>query len=210
MTVRDKSVAPRARVSSGVDWLSLDMTFEADGVGVDERELRECLESGRRLVKLQDGTYAPVKTDEVSEILERMAEIYATSGNGRTLPLAQAGRVQELLSLVTNTNVTPAAKQLFSKLQSIEEIEQVAKPRALKATLRPYQKEGFSWLVFLHELNAGGILADDMGLGKTVQTIALLLWLKGKSKTKITHLVVAPTIGRAELAARDREVRARR
>jgi superfamily II DNA or RNA helicase len=193
VTVRDKSVAPRARVSSGVDWLSLDMTFESDGVGVDERELRECLESGRRLVKLQDGTYAPVKTDEVSEILERMAEIYATSGNGRTLPLAQAGRVQDLLSLVTNSNVTPAAKQLFAKLQDINEIEQVAKPRALKATLRPYQKEGFSWLVFLHELSAGGILADDMGLGKTVQAIALLLWLKGKSKTKITHLVVAPT-----------------
>jgi SNF2 family DNA or RNA helicase len=122
-----------------------------------------------------------------------MAEIYATSGNGRTLPLAQAGRVQDLLSLMSNTSVTPAAKQLFSKLQNVTEIEQVAKPRALKATLRPYQKEGFSWLVFLHELNAGGILADDMGLGKTVQAIALLLWLKGKSKTKITHLVVAPT-----------------
>jgi SNF2 family DNA or RNA helicase len=193
VTVRDKALTSRARVSSGVDWLSLDMTFEVDGVGADERELRECLESGRRLVRLQDGTYAPVRTDEVKEILERMAEIYATSGNGKTLPLAQAGRVQDLLSLIGNSQVTPATKQLFSKLQSISEIEQVAKPRSLKATLRPYQKEGYSWLVFLHELNTGGILADDMGLGKTVQTIALLVWLKGKSKTKIKHLVVAPT-----------------
>ena len=66
VTVRDKAVTTRARVSSGVDWLSLDMTFEVDGVGADERELRECLESGRRLVRLQDGTYAPVKTEEVS------------------------------------------------------------------------------------------------------------------------------------------------
>jgi superfamily II DNA or RNA helicase len=193
VTVRDKALTTRARVSSGVDWLSLDMTFEVDGVGADERELRECLESGRRLVRLQDGTYAPVRTDEVKEILERMAEIYATSGNGKTLPLAQAGRVQDLLSLIGNSQVTPATKQLFSKMQSISEIEQVAKPRSLKATLRPYQKEGYSWLVFLHELNTGGILADDMGLGKTVQTIALLVWLKGKSKTKIKHLVVAPT-----------------
>jgi SNF2 family DNA or RNA helicase len=193
VTVRDQAVTTRARVSSGVDWLSLDMTFEVNGVAADERELRECLESGRRLVRLQDGTYAPVRTEEVKEILERMAEIYATSGNGKTLPLAQAGRVQDLLSLVGNSQITPAAKQLFSKLQSIGEIEQVAKPRALKATLRPYQKEGFSWLVFLHELNTGGILADDMGLGKTVQTIALLVWLKGKAKSKIKHLVVAPT-----------------
>jgi superfamily II DNA or RNA helicase len=193
VVVRDSSIAPKARVSSGVDWLSLDMRFESGGVAVDERELRECLESGRRLVRLEDGSYAPVKADEVGEILERMAEIYATSGNGKTLPLAQAGRVQDLLSLVDNSSVTPAAKSLFGKLQNVAEIEQIAKPRSLKATLRPYQKEGFSWLVFLHELNAGGILADDMGLGKTVQTIALLLWLKAKSKTKIIHLVVAPT-----------------
>ena len=193
VTVRDKSITSRARVSSGVDWLSLDMIFESGGVGVDERELRECLESGRRLVKLKDGTYAPVKVEEVTEILARMAEIYATSGAGKQLPLAQAGRVQDLLELVGQKVVTPAAKELFSKLQNVGEIEQIAKPRSLKATLRPYQKEGFSWLVFLHEMNTGGILADDMGLGKTVQAIALLLWLKAKSKTKIRHLVVAPT-----------------
>jgi superfamily II DNA or RNA helicase len=193
VTVRDKSLAPRARVSSGVDWLSLDMIFESDGVAADEQELRECLESGRRLVRLKDGTYAPVQADQVNEILERMAEIYATGGAGKKLPLAQAGRVQDLLSLINNSNVTPAAKELFSRLQSVEEIEQIPKPRSLKATLRPYQKEGFSWLGFLHELKTGGILADDMGLGKTVQTIALLVWLKAKSKTKIMHLVVAPT-----------------
>src|SRR5207248_6032272 len=51
VTVRDKAIAPRARVSSGVDWLSLDMVFESGGVAADERELRECLESGRRLVR---------------------------------------------------------------------------------------------------------------------------------------------------------------
>ncbi|MCZ7681002.1 MAG: DEAD/DEAH box helicase [Sandaracinaceae bacterium] len=46
--------------------------------------------------------------------------------------------------------------------------------------------------MFLHEVGAGGILADDMGLGKTLQTIALLLWAKNKSKRKLS-LVIAPT-----------------
>ncbi|MDH5670590.1 MAG: DEAD/DEAH box helicase [Myxococcales bacterium] len=193
VTVRDSSVSPRARVSSGVDWLSLDMVFESGGVAVDQRELRECLESGRKLVRLEDGTYAPVKQDEVGEILERMAEIYATGGDGKKLSLAQAGRVQDLLSLVGKSSVTPTAKKLFTKLQNIGEIESITKPRSLKATLRPYQKDGLSWLVFLHGLNTGGILADDMGLGKTVQAIALLLWLKSKNKKKVRHLVVAPT-----------------
>jgi superfamily II DNA or RNA helicase len=193
LNVRASNVQPRARVSSGVDWLSLDMKFEVDGVAVSERELRECLESGRKLVRLEDGSYAPVKTEEVGEILERMAEIYATSGSTDKLSLAQAGRVQDLLTLVNRSSVTPATKELFAKLQNVGDIEQIAKPRNLKANLRPYQKEGFSWLVFLHEMATGGILADDMGLGKTVQAIALMLWVKAKTKKKLTQLVVAPT-----------------
>ena len=47
-------------------------------------------------------------------------------------------------------------------------------PASLRATLRPYQVEGFQWLSFLYEHRMGGILADDMGLGKTVQALALL------------------------------------
>jgi superfamily II DNA or RNA helicase len=191
--VRSKAVTSNARVSSGVDWLSLDMLFESEGVAVDEAELRQCLEKGRRLVRLSDGSYAPVKPEEVGDILERMAEIVASSGPGKKLSLAQAGRVQELLSLVGRSVVSEGTKDLFGRLGDISKIEQIAKPRSLKATLRPYQKEGFSWLVFLHEMKTGGILADDMGLGKTVEALALLLWLKAKSSKRLTHLVVAPT-----------------
>ncbi|MDD9970602.1 MAG: SNF2-related protein [Myxococcales bacterium] len=192
--VRDSSVSPRARVSSGVDWLSVDMVFEVGGVAVDQDELRSCLEKGRHLVQLEDGTFAPIEAEQVSEILERMAEIYAgTEGKGK-VSLAQAGRVQDLLKLVGKPAVTSAAKQLFGRLNDVGEVEQIAKPRSLKASLRPYQKQGFSWLVFLHGMATGGILADDMGLGKTVQTIALLLWLKSKhKKEKLRHMVVAPT-----------------
>ena len=193
--IRDSSVTPQVRVGSGVDWLSVDVAFMVNGIAVDEDELRSALEKGRRLVKLPDGTYAPLRAEEVSEVMERMAELVANSGPGK-IPLAQAGRVQELLRLVgTHQSVTPGAKALFGKLGDTADIEQIAKPRTLKVKeFRDYQKRGFSWLVFLHELKTGGILADDMGLGKTLQTIALLCWLK--SKFKDDHkptLVVAPT-----------------
>ena len=192
VTVRDESVTPQMRVSSGVDWLNLDMAFTAGGAAVREEELRACLEHGRRLVQLEDGTYAPVDPEKVGDVLMRMAEIYATAGMKDKLPLSQAGRVQDLLKMVENAKVSASAKTLFAKLEDIDEIPSVAKPRTLKADLRPYQKDGYSWLVFLHELNSGGILADDMGLGKTIQTIALLLWAKGKYKKKL-NLVIAPT-----------------
>ncbi|MBK8170200.1 MAG: SNF2 helicase associated domain-containing protein [Sandaracinaceae bacterium] len=192
VTIRNSAVSPRMRVSSGVDWLSLDMSFDAGGIAVDEDELRMCLSQGRRLVKLKDGTYAAVDPSQVGQVLERMAEIVASSGGGKKLPLSQAGRVQDLLRLVGDTNITPTARDMFGKFDDIGAIDPVAKPRTLKADLRPYQKEGFSWLVFLHNAKTGGILADDMGLGKTLQTIALLCWMKAKDKEGIS-LVVAPT-----------------
>jgi superfamily II DNA or RNA helicase len=50
-------------------------------------------------------------------------------------------------------------------------------PAGLRATLRPYQQEGFHFLTHLSVLGFGGVLADDMGLGKTVQALAWLLYL---------------------------------
>ena len=193
INLRSTPVGAQLRVSSGVDWLNLDMAFVAEGVAVDADELRMCLEHGRHLVMLDDGSYAPVRAEDVGEILERMAEIYAGQGVREKLPLSQAGRVQDLLRLVGDAIVTPAAKDLFTKLGSVDQIPAIPKPRNLRVeTFRDYQKRGFSWMVFLHQCGTGGILADDMGLGKTLQAIALLLWAKNKEKRKL-NLVIAPT-----------------
>ncbi len=59
--------------------------------------------------------------------------------------------------------------------------------------LRPYQLRGYEWLLSLHALGMGGILADDMGLGKTVQTLSALLSCVQEEKEKLPSLIVAPT-----------------
>ena len=51
-------------------------------------------------------------------------------------------------------------------------------PRHLFDTLYPYQQQGVSWLLRLHQQQVGGILADEMGLGKTIQIVAALIALK--------------------------------
>lgn len=48
-------------------------------------------------------------------------------------------------------------------------------PKTLNATLRPYQEEGFRWMIGHMNAAAGCCLSDDMGLGKTVQSIAVIL-----------------------------------
>jgi superfamily II DNA or RNA helicase len=190
--VRRKPIGAFARVSSGMDWLSVKVSFESEGVAVDRDELRRCLTEGRRYVRLADGSFAPIDAEAVRAMLDREIELLAAAGRSGKIPLAQAGRVQELLLQVHGAQVSASARELFQRLSNIDEIEATKKPRLLKATLRPYQEAGLSWLKFVHDIASGGVLADDMGLGKTVQTIALLLAIKQQDK-KVKALIVAPT-----------------
>lgn len=66
-------------------------------------------------------------------------------------------------------------KEKYKKLANIEIKKTDEKiPEGVKAQLRPYQAEGFSWMHNLQKNNFGICLADDMGLGKTLQTLTLL------------------------------------
>jgi len=75
----------------------------------------------------------------------------------------------------------------FKKLSRINSGQNIQTeiPSTLKATMRNYQKEGFSWMVQLYENQLGGCLADDMGLGKTLQALALLLKVKKKKSLSL-------------------------
>ena len=66
-------------------------------------------------------------------------------------------------------------------------------PPHLDRILRPYQKEGFSFLYRTTERGFGACLADDMGLGKTLQAIAWLDTLRRQGKLEtVPALIVAP------------------
>ena len=80
-------------------------------------------------------------------------------------------------------------QSMADRIANIHKIN-IERQGELLAELRPYQSEGFSWMLSLHENKFGGILADDMGLGKTLQTIALLVHLyseKGNADTSETE-----------------------
>ncbi|KAL8731624.1 MAG: hypothetical protein Q9166_003312 [cf. Caloplaca sp. 2 TL-2023] len=62
-----------------------------------------------------------------------------------------------------------------------EELAQ--QPRGIKASMKPYQLSGLSFLVYLHRNGVSGILGDEMGLGKTLQTLSLIQYLKEQRKS---------------------------
>ncbi|RYE79495.1 MAG: hypothetical protein EOO74_03630, partial [Myxococcales bacterium] len=192
-SVRSTPLGAFAKVSSGVDWLSLRLSFESEGIGVERDELVRCIAEGRKYVRLDDGSFATFDADHVRTLLDREVELMTSANKSGKLPLSQAGRLQELLGqLGEKGQVSAGAQELFKKLASIDSIGPAKKPRSLKATLRPYQEAGLAWLRFIHDIGSGGILADDMGLGKTLQTIALMCAVKQDEK-ELRALIVAPT-----------------
>ncbi len=84
-------------------------------------------------------------------------------------------------------------EELLEQLRSPENLKPAAAGKNLKATLRPYQEAGVSWLNLLSGLGLGACLADDMGLGKTIQVLGLLLdQKKPKNKNGKPSLLVLP------------------
>jgi len=115
--------------SSGMDWLSLKLSFEADGVAVSRDELARCLAEGKKYVRLEDGSFAAFDPANVKAMLDREVELMTAAGKNGKFPLSQAGRLQELLGHAAEASVPATTRDLFKKLQSIDEIG-VAKKRA--------------------------------------------------------------------------------
>lgn len=84
-------------------------------------------------------------------------------------------------------------KSYMEQLQEKKGLPTVKIPTSLQAELRPYQHEGFEWLVFMREQGFGACLADDMGLGKTVQLISYLLHLSETTEDTKPSIIICPT-----------------
>lgn len=89
-------------------------------------------------------------------------------------------------------NLNKSLKVLLDKLLDKRDLPATEIPENLLTELRPYQKTGFDYLVFMREEGFGLCLADDMGLGKTVQLIAYLLHVH-KEKQPQPSLIICPT-----------------
>src|SRR5204862_3383241 len=80
-----------------------------------------------------------------------------------------------------------------AELRSFEGVTPADPPPTFTGTLRPYQRDGLGWLLFLQRFGFGGCLADDMGLGKTVMVLALFAARRESlPRDRRPSLVVAP------------------
>lgn len=131
-----------------------------------------------------DGVWFPISGN-----ITELEELFATS----TINDSGIISIKQYVKLIESDVFNEDSK--IENHVNIEEIKRTTEeahpvPSELKATLFPYQTNGYNWLCYMLDQSEGCILGDEMGLGKTMQVIATILYLKTKGDTPI--LVVAP------------------
>ncbi len=141
--------------------------------------------------------YLAIPTRKLHAILGILTEIFddsplTDSDSIRVHPL----RAAQLLARGGEDGLVNRAptrvRQLAEDFASLRPTVDPEAPADFRATLRPYQRDGFRWLQFLREQGVGGILADDMGLGKTIQTLCHLHHEKISGRADLPTLIIAP------------------
>ncbi|MDR1161450.1 MAG: DEAD/DEAH box helicase [Tannerellaceae bacterium] len=186
-----------------IDWFELNIYVIIGSLKIPFKRFRKHILAGNKEFLLPDKTVV-ILPDEWFEKYRELFMFGSEDETGFRIRKIHASIIKHVLDeqlLLKQENKIYNALQAPAKKPPI--------PAHTTAELRPYQKEGFYWLVRLYENNLGGCLADDMGLGKTLQTITLIQHIYENAERKQSHgqlslfdaapsslpatLVVAPT-----------------
>jgi len=170
--------------------LDFNVQMSLEGEPLTEAELQALLQSAGGLVLLK-GKWVEVDRNKLQEVLEHWKKVQTDSAAGgvplleglRLLSGFDARQADEPETEVARAEWSQvvaggALKRLLDEMQQPEVSGESDPGPELRATLRPYQRQGAHWLWFMNRLGLGACLADDMGLGKTIQVLSLLLVLK--------------------------------
>jgi SNF2-related domain/Helicase conserved C-terminal domain len=144
-----------------------------------------------RFIRLENGDFLEVES-RIRRVLSALRAVNDKPRAGAELRLPKSAMfaLPELEHADSGFEIDIESQAWLARAAELSKKE-FAVPAELRATLRPYQLEGFHWLSYLSELGLGACLADDMGLGKTIQILALLLARAAEAHGPT--LVVAPT-----------------
>ncbi len=180
--------------NAGPDWFDLSVAVSVGDEDVPMAPLITALTLGQPRVILPSGTWFRVDRPELADLRRLVDEARAMQDDPRG-PLRLSPYQADLWSELEALGIVDEQSERWSSLVkglSADSLEPVATPSGLRATLRPYQQDGFSWLTFLRRHGLGGVLADDMGLGKTMQALAMIVQAREDAADDAPWLVVAP------------------
>ncbi|MBF9014366.1 MULTISPECIES: DEAD/DEAH box helicase [unclassified Oceanispirochaeta] len=197
LQLEDRKISSAASVSFNVgnttDWLEVDAMVEDP----DTEELKKLFfdDHYQTLGLISTGdSYVKLSESDLRQLEYLRRQGMNDEGRLET-SVRNFSVIDHIYEQIAQRDESPA-DDILEQARAIREAsheESFDQPEGLNATLRPYQKAGFNWLLRLHQTDCHGCLADDMGLGKTLQTLSLLQHLKTTGELK-TSLLVAPVV----------------
>lgn len=197
------TIGTKAESLLGLDsLLSYHLSMQLNGQDITLQELQQLLleQNGLRLFK---GKWVEVDHRRLEETLSQYLEMQSRFAGGITLRQwmqLQQGNTEEafLKKILTEGSLEIAMGSWLDQFasHSLTPDEPISLDADFKATLRPYQGQGLTWLHSMLSMRFGACLADDMGLGKTIQVLALLQHsLKQGTLGNILLVVPASLVG---------------
>ena len=161
--------------------ISMQPQLCVDGEALTKKDVELLLAQTEGLAFLK-GKWVEVNHKKLRELLKRM------DGMDTSITLREALQMEigngKKISADVGALVTNGAwlSKMLRNLRKPSGIRSAAVPKTVHATLRPYQKDGYTWLNYMQKLGFGACLADDMGLGKTLQVLCYLEKIRQRRK----------------------------
>ncbi|RLQ94773.1 DEAD/DEAH box helicase [Falsibacillus albus] len=180
--------------------LDFDWRLSMNGAELTEDDFHDMVAQQRRLVKI-NGEWMKLDPDMIKRIQDLMKRAKQEGLRVQDLFQQEMGELDGAEDeefdprafAQVQIELNRSMRKMMTQLSDFSEIPSVMVSPYFEGTLRPYQQQGMSWMLFLREFGFGSILADDMGLGKTVQLITYLLHVKEHERPEAPALIIAPT-----------------
>jgi SNF2 family DNA or RNA helicase len=205
----------RARIKSSVgtthesmfglsQLMQFDWKLAIGDLELTEEEFRQLLTEKRKLVQIR-GNWIQLDPRFMAQVEQALIQIQKKNGlsfrdilelhlsgeGGTLLPDSTDPEFDRMMDLEVELN--DQLRHMIDQLTQTSSIPITTPPDSFHGSLRHYQVEGISWLLFLRQFGLGGCLADDMGLGKTIQWITYLLTVKERDNPATPSLLICPT-----------------
>ena len=142
--------------------------------------------------QVDENTYVEVP-DNATEFKKLSKAVKEEAVQNQSNKLTVSSYILEIFENISNVEYNQPLIDLREELKN-QQVFKITPPASFKATLKPFQEDGFIWMKTLRYQGVGGLLADDMGLGKTIQVIAFLTYLKEMNRLGPTLLVLPKSL----------------
>jgi SNF2 family DNA or RNA helicase len=184
--------------------MQFDWKLAIGELELTEEEFRQLLDEKRRLVQIRGNWIQldPQFMAQVEQVLKKVQkkkglsfrdilELHFSGEAGGMMPGDLDPEAERMFEVEVELN--EQLHHMIDQLTQTTSIPPIEPPASFQGSLRHYQIDGISWLLFLRRFGLGGCLADDMGLGKTIQWITYLLTVKEQEHPEMPSLLICPT-----------------